>query len=247
MTGGKLTICPHFIMDYTLTSPEDIAREIISPLHELFTGLDAREGVTLCMSNEILLRFRSTYPWQLMSDRRWKGHLIEWHTLITQNIVDRCLIIEPKNSQIASATCCTSLTQEVDDLFKRFLNFWCSTKLPNGSYEEGVFVSESNCASSSSFFVIYSSLDLDFLEYPWLQIYERFLLQHQSLPPEGDYPFAPPRDWRNFSHPQKGLQNGFLDKDGNEWVWDRLHNNHWDVQEGGGSYTNVGIDGSILG
>jgi hypothetical protein len=37
----------------------------------------------------------------------------------------------------------------------------------------------------------------------------------------------------------QGPQNGFKDRHGNEWTWDHLHNNHWDVQLPNGGHLNV--------
>ncbi|WP_158278919.1 polymorphic toxin type 17 domain-containing protein [Leucothrix arctica] len=102
-----------------------------------------------------------------------------------------------------------------------------------------------NCSYSSSalkFCSVENANDYLKVIYPWLRIYQK------PLPCFGEFPFIPPSNWRNFAAPIKGSQRGFLDESGNSWEWDRLHDNHWDVQHSSktGDYTNVSPEGVIL-
>lgn len=59
-------------------------------------------------------------------------------------------------------------------------------------------------------------------------------------------------DWRNNSFDSNGVvlkekRTGYIDKNGRIWLWDQLHNTHWDVQLPDGSeHQNVSYDGKIL-
>jgi filamentous hemagglutinin len=58
----------------------------------------------------------------------------------------------------------------------------------------------------------------------------------------------------------RGSNDGYVDRFGNEWTWDHLHNDHWDVQlsvtgkaqlgwvsrDGDKAHSNVSRDGRII-
>ncbi len=60
---------------------------------------------------------------------------------------------------------------------------------------------------------------------------------------KGSFPFRPPTKWSG--KPVKG--GGFVDKRGHKWTWDKLHQDHWDVQVGEGEHVNVTPEGEVRG
>jgi hypothetical protein len=113
--------------------------------------------------------------------------------------------------------------------------------MPNSESEEGIFASLS-CGNGMSFsgcFILLNSEDMNKIKYPWLRIYNK------PLPPTGEYKFIPPITWKQNASPVRGINHGYLDVNGHEWIWDMLHQNHWDVQDGT-PYKNVTPDGRIL-
>jgi hypothetical protein len=70
----------------------------------------------------------------------------------------------------------------------------------------------------------------------------------KKLPKKGEYPYEPHEPWDGkIFPPGKNRKDGFLDKKEREWVFDRLHKNHWDVQcpkQGKDLYFEVGMWGS---
>jgi hypothetical protein len=55
-------------------------------------------------------------------------------------------------------------------------------------------------------------------------------LKQLGLPTEGDVTFDPAkRTTEDTLLKKRGEMHGYVDKDRNEWTWDRLHNDHWDV------------------
>jgi hypothetical protein len=80
--------------------------------------------------------------------------------------------------------------------------------------------------------------------------------QARGLPRGGTRPYVPPKKARG--NPMKvpaggrGGSTGFIDKDGNIWVWAppgvRHGGDHWDVQHNGGKdHTNVDPEGNVIG
>ena len=125
------------------------------------------------------------------------------------------------------------------------MEYFGKSTLCNGVHEEGIFISDhcSYPAPLDNFYLFNDFNDIDKVKYPWLRIYNR------ELPAEGDYKFIPPDNWRESLEPIRDPQShGFIDFNGNVWKWDRLHNNHWDVQHTGigAGYSNVTIDGRVL-
>ena len=72
---------------------------------------------------------------------------------------------------------------------------------------------------------------------------------HQNdLPMEGDRSYVPPKKGRG-QPVWDSAQGGFLDADGNVWIWAKAKHggDHWDVQHPDGSHTNVTSDGTVIG
>ncbi|MBV9259577.1 MAG: hypothetical protein JO215_16320 [Ktedonobacteraceae bacterium] len=61
---------------------------------------------------------------------------------------------------------------------------------------------------------------------------------------KGSYTFEPRKGVKDITQAWNKEQKGFEDAKGNVWVWDRLHDDHWDVQLRDGSHINVNPDGT---
>lgn len=236
---SRVTVCPHFLCGYNLNDPKLIEREFIAPLVD-FLDKAHYNNIQIFFYNKVLDHVIHTYPWDKMSDPSWKGYLIDWNTLIQQKILKRCCIVNSA-IQINSNYCCPFLLSPIDSLFHQFLGWFLTKNMPGNDSEEGVF-SGAQCKDHYFSLGCYALNDphkLNFIKYPWLRIYDH------NLPTGGEYFFVPPLDWRSSSCQRKGTAYGYLDSRGVEWVWDKLHKDHWDVQDGS-PYKNVSPDGSIL-
>jgi hypothetical protein len=195
--------------------------------------------IDVYVSAEILSYLNQNYPWILMDDPAWKGYILSWYTLIQQKISKIAKIVSsPVNCNKNS---CSGVSLNVSHLFSSFLSSFATLNMPNNMAEEGV-ISICKCdveISHPHLFYVKIPSDLNFVEYPWLRIYDK------ELPPSGNYHFTPPRNWRTQPRPSRGRNFGYLDDNGVEWCWDTLHKNHWDVQDGS-PYTNVSPDGRVL-
>jgi len=238
----KITICPHFLIEYTLTTPKEIYIEIIKPLYDCLNECKSKE-IQVVLSKEILLAFHSSYPWDQTSDPIWAGHLRDWYHLISPGIL-KADIINVDSSVIGITSNCSLLQPPIINMFARFLTVFGSNTMHGGLNEEGIFLSQ-NCSfpiQLQNFCYVIHINDIAKVMHPWLRVY------NQRLPYEGDYPFVPPANWRNSSSPIKGSLRGYLDHSGSSWEWDRMHGNHWDVQHSNtrDDYTNVSPEGRIL-
>ncbi|HHO2167786.1 TPA: hypothetical protein ACVBCY_000077 [Aeromonas hydrophila] len=237
---SKLTICPHLLFGYEGQDPEDIEENIILPLRHML--LKAQKlGVDVVLSEFLVEKMMAAFPWHKTSEPEWRGYLLEWNETIMKNIANRTIIVTHENEATNNETVCSEITQEVNDTFVNFLNDFIENRFSVDHHAEGV-ISTTHCGPRITYKKIYQVTSEDSIYaviHPWLRIYD------MRLPYKGEFPFVPVRNWMNMAIPLRGQQHGFIDEQRREWVWDRLHDNHWDVQMIDG-YQNVAPDGRIL-
>lgn len=242
----NVTICPHFLVDLPTTqSALHIEKYYISPLRSCVSEA-IRLNINICLSKELVVLYDNGFPWNRMNDDSWKGYLIDWDSSIRSTLLSNAKISSVPAVQVSSGNICHTLSTQVNALFEALLIKLGSGGMPSNLNPEGV-ISKTLCGSNSllsSFKRIEIPSDLEQVLYPWLRIYR------QPLPPVGEYPFIPPSSWVHSSSPIRRSNysnNGYLDHQGNEWKWDKSHNDHWDVQHSNNTndYTNVNTDGSI--
>ena len=240
---ARLTMCPHYLTDYNLTSPDEIEREIIGPLANCLSKA-IELGIEIAISKELLIKVSDGFPWNRMEDGGWRKYLISWHCTI-YSFLGKADIIPPSIEQTMQVDRCSHLQEETIRLFARFLAVFGRREMHGGKHEESILCNAS-CnygVKLASFYLLDSTAQLDYVLYPWLRLYK------QPLPPTGSFEFKPPSDWRKYGEPRRGagdLREGYLDDKGNVWVWDRKHNDHWDVQLSTGGYRNVSESGEHL-
>jgi len=236
---SRVTICPSFFFINTELSPDIIERDYINPISNFLDQLD-NHNIDLYLSADIMSLIFDQFPWNLYQDSNWKGYLNIWQSLLFSKINKKCKnLIGTLNADDSLNISCQKNSNEVNVLFSKFLNTFKNNKLLiSGNFEEGIYI-QNYCDSKSPFFNISQLDQLIQIEFPWLQVYD------ELLPPNGDYSFIPPSNWRKLTI-IRGNQNGFIDIDKNEWCWDMLHKDHWDVQLANGSHKNVGPCGKIL-
>jgi hypothetical protein len=202
--------------------------------------------IYICLSKELVELYSNGFPWNRMNDDGWKGYLLDWDSSIRSSLLSNAKISSVPAVPTTSGNICQTLSTQVNSLFEALLIKLGSGGMPSNLNPEGV-ISKPLCGSNnllSSFKRIEQPSDFDQVLYPWLRIY------NQPLPPVGELSFTPPSNWIQSSAPIRRSNysnNGYLDIQGNEWEWDRMHDNHWDVQHSNktNDYTNVNTDGSI--
>ncbi|MEZ8844279.1 polymorphic toxin type 17 domain-containing protein [Vibrio splendidus] len=239
---GKLTICPHFLVDYPLNNPQDIENTIIQPLVELLS-LAEDNNVSIYLSTEIMALFQDRYPWHKMDDDLWTGYLRNWHLLITQKLARNSQFLA--GSSPYSTDHCNAISADINSMFQTFLSAFAISNMPNGLKKEAIITND-KCGDTPTpyqgLFRLDKPVKFMFVLAPWLRLYKK------PLPYRGQFPFVPPQGWENMAILPKGPQHGFVDNGGNEWVWDLLHKNHWDVQHPAPNrgYSNICPEGKRL-
>lgn len=241
----RITVCPHFLVELPQKADAKyIERNYIAPLISLVQ--EAKDSkVVICLSKELVDIYDNGFPWNKMTDSNWKGYLLDWDRSIRSE-----LLLHARISSVPAVSSnnvvCNQLSVNVNRLFEAVLLKLGSVGMPGGMFPEGI-ISNDNCGNSgiiSSFHLVKSKVDFEKVCFPWLRIY------NQPLPTGGKFPFVPPSGWNLSSVPIRGNRfsnNGYVDSVGNEWEWDNLHKDHWDVQlsQKKGVYINVNTDGSI--
>lgn len=240
----RITICPHYLTDYNLTTPQDIELNVIKPLIQCLK-LAQENGIPVVLSKEVLRIHRQSFPWNLSVDPEWAKYLSMWDGYITSYLT-KATIIAVSDFTPSLLSKCNHIQSNTALQFSRFLEVFGQGEMHGGTHEEGIFASI-NCdypQELNRYFLLTDLKDISVIKFPWLRIYDR------DLPITGEFHFSPPSNWRNFDHPIKAstYPYGYLDNAGNKWEWDRMHRDHWDVQhsEGRGNYSNVSIEGTVL-
>jgi hypothetical protein len=238
----RLTICPHFLVDYPYDDPLEIGREIIKPLLDCLTETQ-KLGINLVIAAEILQYYEESYPWNQISDPKWRGYINNWYVLITSHL-NRARLVNVGNIEALEGNSCSIISNRVNQLFNQFLSTFGNSAMPNRKHDEAIFIND-QCKypeNLNRYYLFQAPKHLDKVKYPWLRIYKK------PLPPEGDFPFVPPDDWRKCPTPKRtAVSHAYLDQQGNEWKWDQLHKDHWDVQyPHANAYKNITPKGKIL-
>lgn len=242
---SRVTFCPHHILDITEDiTPQVIEQFFINPLVN-FLNNAFENNLTVFVSNILMDEFEDTHPWRLSHDPIWKGWISDWYSIL-RPLLNKTEIVMHPMLDVDGLTCCQGLTSDINKIFNDFLNTFATHTLPNNSNEEAIFTPTPWCYNFDNFITLKNPEQIMLAKYTWYKIYPH------NLPCEGEFPFVPPDTWRRSLTPIKGKSPGygFLDSLNREWIWDRLHDNHWDVQnpEGGrNNYRNVSPEGKVLG
>lgn len=117
------------------------------------------------------------------------------------------------------------------DISNRWLGFIIAWK-KNSSMKKGIYPAK-KCSFSEieCIKVVHDTLDWKLIAYPWLK------KTSINLPVGGDTPYIPPQDWKRMNlkcrvNIKGENRYGYIDINDSIWVWDRMHNDHWDVQQG---------------
>lgn len=240
----RVTICPHFLVEL----PQDVDASYIEKNYIVPLTASVQEAkkqqIDICLSKELVALYDNSFPWNRMTDSIWKGYLIDWDNSIRSELLSYAKISSVPATSSGNVVC-NLLSNQVNALFEALLLKLGSGGMPSGMHPEGV-ISNQSCGKAgilASFQLVISKSDFEKVKFPWVRIY------NQPLPTGGEFPFVPPKHWTLSSSPIRSSRfsnNGYVDSVGNEWEWDKLHKDHWDVQHSSRTqdYTNVNVDGS---
>lgn len=247
----KITLCPHYLINYKYDNPKDIENNILRHL-TLFLKKLKEYNVKLVISKKLSSKILENFPWDRKSDKIWYGFIKDWEAQILPYIYNAVLISHEDSFLLTSEDGCQDVNDEIKKIFESFLEVFAGKNIANQLSEEGLFCSDS-CGYTDdykSFLILdQDSKNFKILLHPWLRIYPNNCL----LPVDGEYKFVPPSNWRDSLSPIKNHKEpyGFIDDDGKVWKWDLEHKDHWDVQlnsrgSSRGDYLNITPSGKLL-
>lgn len=247
---SKMTICPHYLMDFKYDNPADIENNILSVL-TLFLLKVKEHNLKLVLSKSLYEKILETFPWDKGYDNQWKGFILDWQAQILPYLNRAELISHEFNDELVVGECCVDVNEEIKSIFESFLELFAGKGVARQLSEEAIFCSES-CGYEDdykSFLIVNQNFNnLETLLHPWLRIYKNV----NKFPTEGQYTFVPPDNWRASLNPLRSSNDpyGYIDNKGKMWVWDDMHKTHWDVQDSQetvrGKYLNISPEGNLL-
>ena len=230
MSKTECTICPSHLCcpnGSTLADVENMARA----LQHIFLVCDELEVEHFIFDSAFDIE---NFPWStIFDDKRLCVPLMELYQLI-----ERELRKSQSTVTISNKYCDNCNLPESN---------WCGdlkTWMQSLICQKCIFVRcTCNNAQIESIETIKDESQLKLVKFPWLS------RSDFRLPTSGDYPYIPPNHWKSRSSlfESHDTLNGYIDDKDNLWVWDRMHNDHWDVTNlRTREYKKVTLEGMIL-
>lgn len=237
------TICPCLLHYSGVIGPSEFEGRFITQVQAHLETCDSLE-LELQISSPILDLALTRYPWDRGEDQEWRQWILDWTAAVWPELERRRIDHPLPSGDISHADDTSMRTEEptIWPIWEAFLEFWNNGNIWSNKCLKGIGAYDGDatcgsCEACDKFHLIPPS-EWRFIKHPWLLRYD------PDLPIGGEFPFVPPTLWK--SGRLHGNQHGLLDAIGNEWKWDSLHKDHWDVQLPGGGHKNVSRDGRIL-
>lgn len=230
MSSVECTICPSHLRCPEKGTLEDV-ENMASALQDIFL---------LCHENDVdHFIFDSAFdiekfPWStIYDDNRLAVPLMDLY-----NLIERELRTSQSVVTISNKYCDNCHLPETN---------WCGDlraweQSPN--CKKCIFV---RCACVNnhieSIATIKDENQLMLVKFPWLSNSD------SRLPTSGEYQYIPPDDWfsRSSLSVHYGDKYGYIDANGDIWIWDKTHKDHWDVTDPiTNNYKKITPEGKIL-
>ena len=163
------------------------------------------------------------WPYNADKSQKIDNQRIDPYALILAFTDNRLQKPKYNYSAMSNSFCC--IQSEISNRWLGFINSW--KEISNKS--KGVYPTD-NCSVDEieGIQVVHEQKTWRLLAFPWLEKTDI------KLPVEGDAPYIPPKNWNRLKLKQMikihGEMNyGYIDINHDIWVWDKMHNNHWDV------------------
>jgi len=235
---AEATICP-----LVLLSTDNIP---VSQINKNFAGV-AKSIIDECkkykikleLSREVWDRINSLFPWNHEGNDVLMQYIHHWRAAILGPLNKMVIFVDVdqgvNQQKLDEITCEVSNDNDLHIAWVKWLCFWSTGNMINNEFIKGLATEGSCCPQDNHsplcerFTMVLEIRDWKTVRFP---LYKKY---PSSLPAEGQYTFRPPDNWNN-QQISRGQNHGYLDKDGNEWVRDKLHQDHWDVQIFGTTY-----------
>ena len=246
----KSTLCPMLL----IADPTCPREKIDSDMEVVANHIDTvkKYGLTLEMSQQLYDDLFNRFPWALINDPEWRQVVFLWQQAVLTPLRKCPLNLIPQVPQKEHQPhedyhCALSSLDTLCMRWSEWLSYWDAGSNFANQVDRNIGVPPSCDAdvqpSTDCIKHHRAHREEEWLpaRFPWMKIYSA------KLPPDGDFPFVPEPHWRQSRRPRRGNQGGYLDREGNQWVWDPQHYDHWDVQlYRENRYLNVTPEGRIL-
>lgn len=244
------TMCPHLLLCTEDTDPLTFETTYLSAAISHFESC-RENAVRLRLPSSVVQYVTNNYPWSRITEANWKGFLLDWWArlqplleFVSYPLEDRAAGDLPEDRPD-----CLASHEQIQEIWCEWLDLLAQGHTFAGRFDRGIGVCSTLhqpnvplFSMCNQFVIVENAQDWSLVKHPWLRMYD------ERLPVAGDYPFAPAADWADLAGPKRAgaPSYGYMDIQGREWVWDRLHDNHWDVQQQDGSHLNVTPSGRLL-
>jgi len=232
--------CPNLLIANITADPLEFEKEHIAGLLSAFQECEIH-SIRPIILQETCRRYIEGQPWNMMEDPQWKMLLMDWMSSIYPRLEKATLSFIAKTTTIACAKLIVQTNIEKDHWHTLLADPNSIIQTPFPSF----VLATSNCDQSACHVHrtatnggLNSATQL--ILYPWLAIYD------SRLPVGGEWPFIPPKNWERSGKVVRGLQHGYIDASGREWVHDTERCDHWDVQLEDGTHQNVNYNGDMI-
>jgi hypothetical protein len=247
------TICPLLLASSPELPPTCINKKFLEVVKEHIDTC-TKFRIQLELSKDVWSRVLELFPWSAYkdgADATMRQRAAFWRQAVLAPLQRNCDMVEctrPTASRSSrSFACLVSGDTSLVAAWDTWLRAWSAgTNKVRSRFEKGIATpQQESCPTGGAhicgdFILVNDAKGWRRVLFPWYLIYP------EDLPCEGDLPFAPPPNWRT-GRIKRGPGNGYLDASGNEWVPDKLHRDHWDVQlRHKRGYIRVSADGRTL-
>ena len=229
---GEATLCPALL----LASPDHSADEIDAQLlrvAEQHIDRCMELGVQLFVSEAVLARVMELFPWHTTCDdpiMRQRVSIWRQAVLLPLRKHARWLCCDLRSEfGVGGEDCPIVFDSTLSTTWAGWLVEWgvgglVGARSVRGIGSSQVCVTNGTTLQCAEFTIVRDTNDWHVVLHPWYHRYPR------TLPASGDMRFVPPGNWQTGPL-RRGERHGYVDSAGHEWVWDRMHGDHWDVQD----------------
>lgn len=244
------TFCPLLFVPNSSLTPDEIEKYQIKFL-DLHLTLCDKYKIRLCFSTKLFDIICSCFPWNLKNDPAWKQYILLWESVVFGPIQKKAIFsnVAEDHSERSEYTynCQIKDLGDIMSALSDWMHAWLGEEWFRSKVLRGLISDSSRCSENEGnnalcdyYIKIRFAKDYELLLFPWKHLYPH------DLPHAGDFPFVPPENWMVCGKAAKGENFGYIDREGNEWMWDKMHKDHWDVQFPSGGYIRITNDGRRL-
>jgi len=242
------TLCPGLLVA-SHTIPHALISQKLLDVAKTHIDTCKKLKIRLMISNDVFTRIMVLFPWNCEGNDELRQLTAVWRAAVLTPFTKNCDFVQVPFGEQAPPNggkgCLIAGDEDLANLWEKWLTHWSNGIAVQDKFIKGVASDPICCTSAhegycNRFILVLTADDWQLVRFPW---YIKYPL---DLPAEGETSFSPPSNWETQPL-ARGPNNGYLDLNDNEWVWDKLHDDHWDVQlVGGDGYKRVTTDGRVI-